>query len=301
MNWDYADVNSSPVFGSRTPREIESFLQAWLFFGCVTQVLTIAGIKAKSQEFILDAENGKIITTQKLGELIEKWRRSRPGQNPIKERNQIRKILDRVQRFVNSRFEEFEKYTRDYEKANPDSDGLPVSWPKISLSITAIGWTLQRVADKIYKGGPPRVYKWRTSDILIQRLQEQGWCEGEVILFTKRLELNVDTLYYFGSLHSSRADQDHSACTARGCVGKVPGTKPYDVKHVRNDCDCEMVKVDIAGVIKTIERNAIPLLSWCDTGIEVIEYDPRGSSRKNYVAISHVSAPFPSVTKDSNL
>ena len=60
-------------FGNRSPKEVEEFLQTWLYFGFVIEVFGVVGITVNTTDFIrTDRIGQRYITTKILPDLIVK-------------------------------------------------------------------------------------------------------------------------------------------------------------------------------------------------------------------------------------
>jgi len=87
--------------------------------------------------------------------------------------------------FVNKRFNHFSDYI--------ESSGATVcEWPVIALSISALGWTFEEAAHKIYgttrpPGDGPE--KWGSVSALETRMLEAGWSRGEIANYARSVLL----------------------------------------------------------------------------------------------------------------
>jgi hypothetical protein len=279
--------------------KIDIFVQTWLYFGCLIEVFHIVGISVKQEDFI---RSDNTITTNKLPALIREWKSrelsSQEGRALLASSHQTRdhqwetlakrkpgrytlitSILETV-RFYTKKY----CYSGDIEVCGPSVPSWSIP-AEICLSIMVLGWTLKRAAHHIYRPGEilPR-QNWGSSSILTSRVEQAGWCLGEVAKLMGDVE--IDCFFFFGSLRSPREDQDHSTCTELGCAGK--GIKgPYTTQHVRPGCPCASARVPIDRVVEIIREGDTPLISWTSrSGITVDKYGT--SYQRKYVSISHV-------------
>jgi hypothetical protein len=267
----------------------EAFFQSWLFFGSVIEVFKVTGIRVKSLDFC----QGEYLTTKMLPTLIKQWREMEElsrkkllGSNlrfrflfpseSRKRRRRIKAILRRVQRYISLYCTEEVRLNYEFEFPS-----YSVS-DKVWLSIMALAHTLRQAARQIY--GPQYFPSHRGgySHILRERILMRGWCKAECANFMR--DMDIDLLYYVGSVESPRRDENHDNCTERACVATGFDTRDYKTKHDAKDCNCPEVEVNIQRVIEIIQQDGIPLVSWDGKEIRVIQYD----GKSNYLAISHV-------------
>ena len=62
MGWDFEKQEFHCFFspGGRTPQRAQAFLQSWLFFGMLSEVLGVCGIELKIDDFICDGSSQRI-------------------------------------------------------------------------------------------------------------------------------------------------------------------------------------------------------------------------------------------------
>ncbi|KAF8533895.1 hypothetical protein BDD12DRAFT_944862 [Trichophaea hybrida] len=293
--------------------ELDCFIQTWLFFGCLIEIFGIVGIHVRESDFIRD---NKYITTAKLPRLIEEWEAreesSSEGNSLLSvghtERHaewegraktkagrylMIIEVLEKVQSVVKKHcYGEIGPY-------GPNPPGWGVE-PKISLSIMALGCSLKNAASSIYDPNMPRTRQlWGTSDILTGRFDNGGWCDGELNALMNTVE--IDGIYYFGSLQSPRAlsKENHNDCSLQACVSTIDTTS-YETRHAKKCLDCKCLMFgDPVAVAAIVEEKAIPLVLWTGSELKVVKYD--SESKQKYLAISHVWSDGMGNQKDNKL
>lgn len=253
----------------------DATLQSWLYYGCLNEVFKLAGVKFDSKEFVALHDNKKIVTTNKLPNLIQRWKERAtvlPQRRRETEFDKIDKILKKLC-----------DCTHELQNSSCESPNRAV----IVESIVILGWTLQSAAYRIYRGRPMSKYLWNMTQYSKEMLVKAGFCPSEI----NRLAADVDVggLYYFGSLRSPRADYDHASCTKIACKSRGIQGK-YETRHTANCKGCgDFIKAPEM-ILEIIKKDGIPLVAWKDSEsqLHVVEYGPE----KNYVAISHVYFHF---------
>lgn len=99
-------------FGSLNAWEVEGFVQEWLFFGLLSEVLQITGVPLRLQDFVgTDQQDEPIITTGCLPDYLQKW-----AENEVSNTLDVKR--DHAQQ-VNGLFKEAKAIiTRLYRKAS---------------------------------------------------------------------------------------------------------------------------------------------------------------------------------------
>jgi hypothetical protein len=310
--WTENQLLGDPDFGPRSPEKVEAFFQNWLYFGFLSNVFAILGIKFRTTDFVRKDSKGKLfVTTKKLLRILEAWpnwmntrmtkhefeNRAPPGTDwrPPKRRSvQISKIFAQVfpwvHRYCNENREQISPLFGEGKRPWPMSE-------EICMSIIALGQTLADYADHSDDGRGwdfISLGSWGSSHLLTRRMQQAGWCIGDVSLV--HADGNIACTYYFGAVPGPRKDRDHSACTKITCKAGSVTVSEYETKHVYDDCNCEHVVA--RGIEEVISKGvddpdgAVPLVRWKRSEssgkheLEVLEYSVNDEIR--YVAISHV-------------
>jgi hypothetical protein len=271
-------------FKSRTPEECQAFFQTWLYFGFLTGVFKVVGLSVDTKRFVQKTNQGTFVTSKRLHVYLDEWKYRhasyRSDEQRLKIWAQIKSILDTVRETLSGPLQTFQLFLDEH------SDACLPLWPNIALSIATLGWTLQQVSYMLYL--PPnemRQYKWGNNRVLRERLEQSLWCKAEIKRFLSNEGL--DFLLYVGSIISPRAADDHGECTETVCRGKAANMREYRTKHT-SDCPVDGCKFQEMpdSSIDIIKEGGIPLASWSDAGLEVLQYNDK--SDMPYVAISHV-------------
>ncbi|KAF8242630.1 hypothetical protein K440DRAFT_664649 [Wilcoxina mikolae CBS 423.85] len=299
--------------GSEGPTFAETAAALGLDATNYDEIFGIVGIHLRESDFI---RGERYITTAKLPRLIEEWKaREESSSEGISllgeghaERHaewggsmktkagrylMITEVLEKVQSVVKKHcYGEIGPY-------GPNPPGWGVE-PKISLSIMALGCSLKNAASSIYDPNMPRTRQlWGTSNILTDRFDNGGWCCGELNALMNTVE--IDGIYYFGSLQSPRAlsKENHTDCSLQACVSTIDTTS-YETQHAKKclDCKCPMFGDPVA-VAAIVEEKAIPLVLWTGSELKVVKYD--SESKQKYLAISHVWSDGMGNQKDNKL
>src|SRR5947207_3987519 len=138
-----------------TPAEISAFIQEWLFFGVLADVLEVAGLRVNFHHFLRPATGEEtqcshfVVTTSALRHYIDKWEELERDADTSRRRERQTLLLP-VLTLV-------EKFFRDYL----DYAQFPISLdPDVLLSILILAETLKNAAMYIWRL-PVREYPLR--------------------------------------------------------------------------------------------------------------------------------------------
>lgn len=233
-------------------------------------------------DFVTKGHPEQFVSTAALPTVIKKWKHHVAASTTIDKAGSLHAIelvLGRVHwSFVNKRFDQFQDYIER-------SGASVLEWPLISLSISALGWTLEVAAPLIYNLHGPGTSgpgKWGSLSSLKTRLLDAGWSNGEITNYAR--EFCVDGLYYFGFLESPRKHQNCRNCVDPKCTRDVLSERGYVAKHAEGcQKDCQDWNVS-KEVLEVVRNGKTPLVIWKDSRLMVWESDLEDV----YLAISHV-------------
>lgn len=271
------------------PRLAESFLQEWLYFGLMSEVLNSCGlVVTEFDKFIANDENGtKLVTTATLPETIEKWKRAKSklaSDEQLMIMMQVDDVLSEARHFI-SRLVVL--------SSSPDWD-LPME-EAILLSIIVLGQTLEFSMVNIFRnvtGGQLAPMKmWPNTHNLGRLLREEGCCLNHV----RQLEETVTapTMYYAYRSGVLRDKMNHEKCTADKCVAYQIDPQEYQTIHREPGCSCDHLQPPMDKVRSILSKGGFPVISLTspikspselDLDIDVTE----PSNETLFVAISHV-------------
>jgi len=249
------------------------FLQAWLFFGTLSEIFKIADVPLKVSDFIIE-ENGEwYITTTQLYRYTLYWTASGVGE-PDDRLPRIAACLRLVNETVN-------RLAR-IEFSPKDAVGHAVL-----LSIIILAESLDYPRKEIHWVQNIEYFSWSFGSFGKHLLVEAGWCLGELHM----LEISMPAvLYYLSFFDRKRLGKDHGGCSEVRCTANQIDEKVYRTKHVSEGCGCQHVVVeDVTSthrpVSDVLRGGRIPVLSLSSASTVVVS-DTETAGR--YVAISHV-------------
>ena len=125
-------------------------------------------------------------------------------------------------------------------------------------------------------------------DIRNMRLQGRGWCP--FLLKYCEADSHVSVLDWLDGSERHSPSGGHADCTGSACVRNNIDTDTCRMQHLRDDCQCSIVKPDFDSVINTINCDQIPVFEIKE---ELDSISLKVSSRSSalpgdYVAIFHV-------------
>lgn len=266
---DYARYGNDPSISDR------SFLQEWLFFGLIREVL---GSYIKPEVLVreLDSSPMRVLTTSSLNGALRHWyddavsHKMDPPPDPGH--------LDLCLRTACLNLE----------------NALSCLDLHTSLSYASVGELLDRAVGQAlypdYRGGVrwtacvPR-YGWKAL------LGPSGYCEFQIERMIEN-GLDVSVMYFTSRLARSETGKNHDRCTLEACTADQIDAETYKTKHIDAHCKCQHYRVAYDDLYTILAQGYLPLLrissgpSLSDTWVEIVS--SKDCSR--YVAISHVWA-----------
>lgn len=300
QGWDEEAIFTQRDFGHESSVVVESFFQAWLYFGFLICTFRIVGIPVDTADFLSTSSEGKkTITTQRLPRYIQQWRQQHESAKVSDVRDSkdvhwpnilkiLRIIYDYASRYCNEYSEKFNK-----SASSPSSRDCPIS-PQVSLSIIALGQAITSAATTIYKISQADLQMpWGTSSFLRKRLCDVCWCPKDISMLSDSRDASLELQYHLTTVPYSRASIDHLRCTKSECSGERVDTDHYVTRHVNRDCQCTTLDVE-ENVLGVLREGGMPLVSFRTCGsqgfptVDVVDYKSKFLISGKYVAISHV-------------
>ena len=278
QNWDLEKLQAGDL-QNRTALDAGSFIQSWLYFGMMQEVL---GIDILTADFVrVDGSQKQFVTTHKLQEYLQTWR-SQIDQE--KASGPIEVLINRNKRAVACLTHAYNVWFNFDE----DERNRFVS-PEIGLSIHILASALEHALTSVCEI-PVKDTSWRLerNDFLTQRMIDYGWCPSivEQICATNHLAFQ-----YYASLLLARSDpRVHEQCRAghHGCSAKNVNNASYVTKHHLPDCKCELITVDLNALRDIVQGGGIPLVYLEHRGPRTTAKIVPFRRGMQYTAVSHV-------------
>ncbi|OQV00262.1 hypothetical protein CLAIMM_05783 [Cladophialophora immunda] len=304
QGWDILKLLDADL-GTHSVDELGPFIQTWLYFGVLADVLAVIDLQFDQSEYVVRLPSGeKVVTSLPLLEHLSAWQKAAESLTSDERRAQgkrVRQVLEKASLYTNSIL------TR---APQPHLTGIS---EEITLSILVLGSTLFRAASKICLKGLGAHYAnnildteefpearedeedistwaepyWGFSSLSTARLMEQGWCIRDITMLQDLF--SAESIHYITSLGIIKA-ADHSKCTSFRCVGNYVDPEAYQTQHTEARCDCELIGSNQDQVVSILESGGIPVVGFSLAGIN--RGEPlsivTSSSSTPYIAMSHV-------------
>jgi hypothetical protein len=306
QGWDKTKILAQGDFGSERPlKDIQSFLQTWLYFGLLSEVLGIYRVQVETSHFLRKVESGaQYITSEPLQQMATLWG---DGEMNLRSKEQTSKTGQQTRlRLVTAILEEACDWANTFcaykgptviTKPTIRSSHSPLP-PEVSMSISALGDSLNHAKMLIWNlyGTPALGLWWGDSEYIIQRILQAGWCPFDIhrLRNFKTIDCQYTLLcqYYCSTFPAPRRNGDHSSCQVELCLVDQINEDHYKTKHTKPWCRCNSVEPCQYDVINILESGAVPLVEYkhrigdSEPELEVI----KNQAGIRYVAISHVWA-----------
>lgn len=278
---DISCVSTGDFGNDLTPRQIEAFLQSWLFFGLIKQVLDPS---IQRSEFLrADSTNNRAyLCTTSLHLHITKWKASFGSLSTAEQmakRDTVCSVLREASRVLN-----FIATTADIFLTQK------IMGLEHELVIRVLVQTLE------FELFPDFLPRQRVTDdrgtsicpILLHRLTSTGWCPNQIDMMAHTMD--VPSLYYATLFGRTLPHKDHSVCSTSACLANVQiDDDGYETKHVDSGCTCAFISSDLEKVTNLVAAGAIPVISVSATDEgSPLQLDVKNAEGRPYIALSHV-------------
>ncbi|KIM95431.1 hypothetical protein OIDMADRAFT_34185 [Oidiodendron maius Zn] len=298
---------------SGLPRHIDAqsaneFLQSWLFFGLLAQVLH-QDINANN---FIDPKP-RTIHTRRLPDILEEWSKRQNAIISSIDANDdsmshystqwliASKALDIAKRFISQHdFIQPLSHRWPREKSfitpSPIAASCVIVDEKMIFSIAILGEALEQRRREVYmnlRHGSQYIehtigqnyVAWSYSSILRDEMLKRGWCLAQIARLESTCRLSA--VYFLYSLKNMNVPSYvHGQCTSTNCKAALAQRGPL---HRRCDGNCDQFYLQVQdGEVETwIKRGLTPLVTWdSEAGLVVKPYKLSTMSVK-FGALSH--------------
>ncbi|KAI4281466.1 MAG: hypothetical protein L6R38_003672 [Xanthoria sp. 2 TBL-2021] len=314
LGWNFQE-NGDRSLNSGTA-SLDIVTQRWLYFEVLAQVFGHLP-DYRSYDFVKTDRSGvSYITTTDLPKYLERWLDSEKKSQANERRSRlirIQQVLDKARWYVSQHC----AVPSRKDKATWEINDL------LALSFIILGETLTRALSLIQKKLGFRIEGWCSHDIrrqgwgysklILQKLDEDGWCAKAIHMLQAQLRGNSIGLVYLFTLRSSSSKgPDHEQCTATVCkemeIRKIqnrsgPARYHYCASTTSDFCseletgekppncntDADVSRsIDGQKLADIINRGNVPLLLYrrANRDLQVVEMNQ--SFDKSYAIFSHV-------------
>lgn len=122
----------------------------------------------------------------------------------------------------------------------------------------------------------------------IAQLRQAPWCPSEITMLTEHF--SPCAFHYISELARTQAGLDHSRCTSRLCHARQIDTAVYETLHTTSGCSCSHVVAPLDQVASILRKRQIPLLTIVsnDTNKTPLLLVEPYTGKQTYVALSHI-------------
>ncbi|KAL8800586.1 MAG: hypothetical protein Q9200_007202 [Gallowayella weberi] len=279
-------ITNEAFLSAMPPAELESFLQNWLFFGLLNEVL---GDLYHHQEYVITSLDGDVkkfvITTADLLSRLEEWevRIQQDKSSSMDVYKHIAQCLNLTYACLNVKYAAFDE---------------PLRFHLASVA-ELLGYAASKACDVAWRDNPSRSLiplTWVAP--LSERFQKtvflewSHFCPSQMQMLSEEFG-EPQALAFVAACFHEEADQSHHACQAGStCRAGDSIASGQVTRHVTDSCECKFLHVDPEELVRCLESGSLPLLRIKDEAnfdrmsIEVVA----SKDFPTYVALSHVWA-----------
>lgn len=260
------------------------FLQTWLFFGMLSEVLERKTVPSRYTyvENYSDGSRQFLITTKNLPDDLASWRQRIGAKSANERETSLRSAVACLDDVATTLLQ-----IAKFEVLHAPQKLLP---DEVYLSLAVLALTLDWCSQRIFGLGSERTFATATSQLrcvfLESRMIVLGWCPSHIFELYNRVSLSG--LYYMSLLGPRVTARKHVKCTKEDCLMNHVPDDEYVRMHVMEGCACGDFSIDMGKVVTILEDGKFPVISLLDRSglleVDVVEY----REPMRYVAISHV-------------
>ncbi|KAH1908305.1 hypothetical protein KXV57_003567 [Aspergillus fumigatus] len=280
--------------GLETPLRAASLLQAWLYFGFMSEVLKT---EVLIRDFLEEIDGQEVITTKSLPRYINNWQDEIISLPEIVKEEKFHSTLEF--------FGEVDVYFNAATQNPPGKPHSPLP-PEVRLSISVLHATLYFAMMHIFRNeddpspsNPKEFIHGFPIDFIETRLRGQGWCPSDIELLKNGGlgSTSILELYYAYLLGNRDVIRDHSGCESTfigrfACTAFNITEDDYKPAHVAGcSRDCRAIEVDQSWLEQVTQVGRLPLITISTDKSGAAYLEARDSDyNADYAAISHVYA-----------
>lgn len=261
-----------------TPKqEQEDFLQRWLCFGLVNEILDH---RWRPDILIRPTQDNdgetKVVSTLGLVETLDSWIADIQTGN-LKPRNTYEHVAECLRLTFAT-----------IHGAGPDFD------PRVKISLASLGELFSLAANEAYRAQnnkcPNTFSPLLDLDHWKSTVLSSGWCPSQVEIMFDSSEF-IQTLHFLTFLGQPNSDDCHWRCNSDRCLADQSNLTTYQTKHVTG-CKCEQLSIDTKRLNEILEDGYLPLLriqqghTLNELSVELVS----SHATSRYIALSHVWA-----------
>jgi Heterokaryon incompatibility protein (HET) len=277
-------------------KEQERFLQTWLFFGLLHEML---GDSYCERDFIVQDPNSpesKFLSTVNLLPKLELvWgnlSHSQIGQPQTSAPRRPKGMVEISKEDEKVHYDHIRSCLRLCSiicaEAHPDFDR------RIKYCISSVCELVAHAAMRAFN-------RWDDMQLWASRFYENetkeqmlraGWCRSDVARAIDKFS-SMQTFHLLSRIDKREILRDHQGCTLEKCTSYQIKLDEYHTRHWRPDCNCDDISPDFEAIRDALEAKTLPLLKIVETDGEIVGLDievVRSTPETPYIAISHVWA-----------
>ncbi|KAL8949547.1 MAG: hypothetical protein Q9222_004356 [Ikaeria aurantiellina] len=270
--------------------ELEAFIQTWLFFGLLNEILKDMCTASQFVTVVNPSPTSRRrIDTTSLVSIVQGWvNHVKVSDDSDEERqaqyNHIAECLQLTMRVL----------IAIRPSSRPDFNrSVIVSIASVAELLTAATNSAYKIRDLNSQNKCPGTWAFRLHDDpkSAEMMKQHGYCPSEIIRI-KNTCITLSTIHFLTWMDKTDPAASHEHCNDSECLWRSNSLSSDKTKHRLDHCDCSSLTVDVGKAIAILARGGLPILSLTslpprdDIRLEVLEAVPES----RYVAISHIWA-----------
>ncbi|KAI9172598.1 hypothetical protein HJFPF1_02104 [Paramyrothecium foliicola] len=280
----------SKDFTQHSPENTAAFLQTWLFYGGLYEVLRFQH-PSELNQFIEVDSLGCRVSTKPLNSLISKWAKD---VEILAEKSvpDLRARLQKAGIVQNTIHKIYHNLLVTPENPVPE---------EVTLSLGILGCTIDLALKTCLNLGRGR--SWGLDSLAATRMLNAGWCPRDIGL--ARECLTEISMFCASFLERRGPSFEHWDCNENSCRLNNIDEGTYVTQHRKQGCDCQHLHLDQNEVQRIIHEGGIPVIYMTSPGMDEFgarKLDikiARGTLIHTYVALQFLYDKLVDLTWDS--
>lgn len=277
---------SQKLLAAMPPAELQSFLQNWLFFGLLREVL---GDLYRHEDFVTTLLNGEneetVITTADLLSQLKDWETK-----ITQDEGSSRSVYEHVAKCLTLTYA---CLVIEYPALDNDLKFHLASVAEVlgyaASKACKVAWTDDPRRSLIPRDWGRTISEQFRKSVLLER---SNCCPSQVQMLIQAFGSPQALAFVAGCFHEDGVQSHHGSCDGNKCQAGDSVTSGQLTRHVSDSCGCEFLQVDEDLLADCLKKGCLPLLRLKeDTSSDKMTIEVVASTEStSYVALSHVWA-----------
>ena len=285
MKPTFLSIANQEILKAMSPAELQPFLQNWLFFGLLHEVL---GKLYCYEDYLVTSFDGEIektsITTANLFSRLERWE-----VEITQDKSSLSDVYEHFAACINLAYACLlvQNPAFDHDLKFHLTSVIEVLHYAVSKACN-VAWIDNNRPTLIPKPWDNIIGEDFRRIVLLER---SSCCPSQMQILLKYFE-SPQALSFVAACFDEDQCESHHACDRYTCRAGTSMAANHMPRHVNDYCECQFLLIDEARLVECLEKGSLPLLRIKEEAVtgEMSVEVVASSGSTSYIALSHVSA-----------